>query len=337
MKELINYICTVIEEKYNVQMVNGPICTQGRDGLPCICISGEMLSQAVNSIFNFIRKPDFFSKLLIEDDVFFPVIMQNVNKEEKLYIGINRENKGLFKASEINRESCYDKDNRYYIKLKHDPNMKEKKQYSKEIEKQEELVRTSYTFAEKYSKRKYKFVIKILSKIRIANNRKLTHFAFLELMLFLSPTRMHNLLKELLEKNNLSREQAGTIIEFLVKHTQFIIELSNAVKNEDISLQQFSLAFAKIFSMDMSHMIADHLEKEKDIQDFVSMISTTLLTNLRGVSTSSIKIEVDMLRDLCGEEHKDDLEEIERSLEVIKNINTDRKNRSLPSKYAFEG
>lgn len=334
MKEFIEYICTIIEEKYSVQMVNGPICTQDRGGLPCICISGEMLSQALNGLLGFIKKPEYFSKLIAEDDVFFPVIMKKVNGKEKIYISINRRYVGLFESSEISREYCFNTDNEYYIKLHYHENAKDKNVYLNNIKNLEEKVYETYEFLEHYSRNKYKFVVRILSKIRVLNNRKATHFAFYELMLFLSPVRMHGLLEKLLKDNQLSRDQAGVITDFLVKHTDFIIELGKEAENETINLEQFASAFLKIFHMDLSYMIAVHLEEGQNIQELVKMLSDTLLTNLRKVSTRPIKNEVDMLKNMYGEEFKNKLNKIENNLKAMVDKNEKLKNRSLPSKYA---
>lgn len=334
MKEFIEYVCTIIEEKYSVQMVNGPICTQERGGLPCICISGEMLSQALNGLLGFIKKPDYSAKLIAEDDVFFPVIMRKVNGKEEIYISINKKYRGLFKSSEISREECFNTDNEYYIKLCHHENAKSKEIYSANIKNLEEKVRDTCEISDHFGNEKYKFIVRILSKVRILNNRKLIHFAFYELMLFLSPARMHKLLKELLAEDKLSREQAGVIIEFLMKHTDFIIELETKAQNEKINLEQFSSAFLEVFHMDISHMIAVYLEEGQDIQKLVDMLSNTLLTNLRKSSTKLAKNELEILQNIYGKEFENDLNKIEDNLNVIVEKNKKLKNRPLPSKYA---
>lgn len=279
LNNIIEYLCTIMEEKYYVQIKGGLICTKAKE-LPCICIEEEILGQAVNAMMSFLVLSQVKTKLIIINGVFIPGIYIIDDKgADLLYIGI-KEKKGIFDGKSIQRKQCNKIEDNCYYRLKEYKGVDEYNEHRKEIERNI----PTCIYQEHYSVAKYRFVLKIFSKIRLCNNRSIVHFAIYELVLFLSPKRMHGLLESLISEENYTDKSC--LCTFLKQHIQFLIELYTRVHGQKIRLDIFASCFKKYFQVDIVYIIKEFTQKESSklplmlYDSLKSQISTTYIKKL---------------------------------------------------------
>ncbi len=347
MVKWIKYICLKIEEKYSVNCKTGlkvgSDCMWEKDGLPCICISGEALSQAVNGVLGFLKKPQYSVCLRVEEDSIFPIIMVHTNRGMEQYIGIYAKEKYCLQAKEVGRKYCdKNREGRVYLILEYHVNRTTKKFYNKEDYNKEELEPLkreleNEEFAEHYSREKYAFLIYLLTNIYIVEDRKRFHFVLDELMLFLQPDRMHEFLKVLL-REGVSVKQADIVIEFLEKHIDFLLQLNKEAEEKGEWMSVFSTVFANCWGMNLSQVIAEYVtrndraEQEIALEKCVKMIFSSHKSALRRERLRNLRKEVGILREKYDEIYGDRLGLIEINMAKLEEVSAGRKNEKYGRK-----
>lgn len=328
MKEWIDYFCLLIEKKYHIEIESGFVCTYERGNLPCICVPGDMINQTVCTMLQFIDLKNYSIKIRFDKEIFFPIAMLG----ESLYVGVNvDEDVGCFKVEDIKRKQCVDKHKKeFYIKLKNHNKITEEWEYKKLLTKKWYEITYNYQFRRASSRKIQKLILHIFSRFYIyeEEHRLQKHLAVWELRLFLSPWETHNFLVEQLKKGDFSPDQAEYIFNFLDKHINFLLVLNEMMDRGEFRLDIFTSLFRERWEVDISRMIAEYLEDDKD-ESLVAILNDAFETGIKVFATKAYEEELAAIEILVRKDAQEKIKEIRKKVENLISKNVNLRNRNL--------
>lgn len=314
LDNIIEYIFVIMEEKYFIEIKRPFICTF-EEGLPCICIDEEMLKQAINAMLSFVTVQEVHIRLAIINDAIVPEIYGMAGNFQN----------GTFRKK-INRKQCCKNNGRRYYRIKeYDEIRYNENYYRKHREEIEQKVFIENEQTEHFSRQKRKFILEMFSRIRILHDRKTVHFATCELILLFAPLRMHKLIEELAK--TIQCENIKTLNEFLELHIMFLTQLAIKFSEERMRIDFFVLYFRQYFKIDISSIIGNCVQKEKD--DFLQVLYDTLRVHLGKTYMNDLKNEILILKEKQNNSNDFNCEKLYSDLKKS-NVKRIRNRKGLP-------
>lgn len=273
MQQMVEYICMVMGERYCVDLKGKWICTKDKN-LDCICLSGEILNQALSNLLLFFEVSNDYKVVLkrIEDSI-CPIVV----KDGKQYIGIGKNEKNLFNLNSINCQPCI-RDDKFYIKPQMPLQSLEKEKYKSLLKLAESAIQDNYRSIGNTDRKKYRFLLHIIKRVRILKNRKQVHFALLCLRCFIAPGKTVDMISNYVKDDNLPDEDKEILLTFIDRYICFLKELNSHANNYKISANDFAEIFMKNWTLDISWIISEYGE-EKSISDLLEVLRSSLSDN----------------------------------------------------------
>lgn len=316
MQQMVEYICMVVEEKYSVDLKGNWVCTKDKN-LECICLSGEVLNQALSNLLLFFKEP-IGCKIILKrfDNIMCPV----VEIDGKQYIGILKNDECLLNLNSIKRDACKrSRDDKFYIKLT--AQKMEKDAYKLLLSLLETELEYQYANESSCSRRKYRLLLHIIKRMRIIKNRKQLHDALMCLRCFIASGKTLGILNEYVCSVTITDEDKQKILGFAGQYIKFLRDLEEYVGTMRVDV--FAEIFEKNWNLDISLMLYDYVN-ENNYLDLVELIDNSLKENLQKTSLNKWKKN---LNKIDGDEWKVQMVGIRENLEYLFGKSILRRNR----------
>lgn len=274
MQQMVEYICMVMGEKYCVDLKGKWVCTKDKN-LGCICLSGEILNQALSNLLLFFEvSSDYNVALKRIGDSICPIVF----KDGEQYIGIAKNEKILFDLNAINCKPCLS-DGKIYIRPQIPVQSFKKEKYMSLLKLSESLLQDKYRSIGNQDRKKYRFLMHIIKRVRILNDRRQVHFALLCLRCFIAPGKTLDMISKYVKDDNMSDED---ILNFIERYIYFLKDLKYGARDYTISVNYFAEIFKKIWIVDISWILSEYGE-EKSILELLEVLRSSVSDNLKQV------------------------------------------------------
>lgn len=275
MQQMVEYICMVMGERYCVDLKGKWICTKDKN-LDCICLSGEILNQALSNLLLFFEVSNEYNVVLKRiGDSICPVVF----KGGEQYIGIAQDEKILFNLNSINCKPCI-RDDKIYIKPQVPLQSVEKEKYVSLLKLSESDIQDNYRIIGNPDRKKYRFLLHIIKKFRILNDKKQVHFALLCLRCFIAPGKTLDMISKYVKDDNLPDEDKEILLNFMDRYICFLKELKDYANDYKISANHFAEIFMKNWTLDIAWILSEYGE-EKSILELLEVLRSSLSDNLK--------------------------------------------------------